>query len=304
MRAVVTGSAGFIGSHLVDRLRADGWDVVEIDSRSLHGPMRMQDVVQPASGFIWSANAIFHLAAPVGPLGVLEWAGRLVPEVIETSRIAARWAIVNGCPLIDVSTSEVYGSGGKDREDGDCTFAASTSARKEYAVAKLAAETMLRNTPGLDVRIVRPFNVAGPRQLPDGGFVLPRFVQQALAGRPLTLYLPGSQRRSLTHVEDVVDGLIAAYRVGIAGEVYNLGNPDNACTIRQLAGEVLAAVGPGLIEMVDPVTIHGPSFREAPDKLPNADKAWHALGWIPKHDRASIIADTVAYWRAELAVAA
>jgi nucleoside-diphosphate-sugar epimerase len=71
-----------------------------------------------------------------------------------------------GCPLIDVSTSEVYGSGGADSEDDVCTFQAPTSARKEYAVAKLAAETMLRNTAGLDVRIVRPFNVAGPRQSP------------------------------------------------------------------------------------------------------------------------------------------
>lgn len=286
-RAVVTGGAGFIGRHLVGLLRAEGWNVVSIDKRT--GP-RMQDAAFP----VGPLDAVFHLASPVGPLGVLGWAGRLVPEIIATSRIASAWAKAHGCPLIDVSTSEVYGSGQQDSEDDACHFAAPTSARKEYAVAKLAAETMLRNDTALDVRIVRPFNVAGPGQHTDGGFVLPRFIHQARRDDALTVYTPGTQRRAFTHVEDIARGLLAAYTHGKRGEVYNLGNADNACTIMQLAEEVIAAVGMGRISIVDPVSLHGAAFREAPDKLPNAHKAQFELGWSPRHDRARIIADALA----------
>lgn len=285
MRAIVTGSAGFIGSHLVDRLTADGWEVFGIDRRdgpSIQGITELPD----------SADAIFHLASPVGPVGVLGWAGRLATEVIECAAIVARWAGWYGCPLINVSTSEVYGSGGSDAEDDVCVFRPETSARKEYAVAKLAAETMVRNTEGLDVRIVRPFNVAGPRQSAEGGFVIPRFIAQARAGVPLTVYQPGTQRRAFTHVADIADGLVRALICGKPGETYNLGNGANSTTIVDLAGSVLSVLGlDGRVEIVDPVTLHGPAFREAPDKLPNADKAMRELDWHPTRGLRQIIAD-------------
>lgn len=289
MKAVVTGGAGFIGSHLVDRLLAYGWSVEVIDT-ALGQSVQDRDY----NGVHVMADAIFHLASPVGPLGVLEWAGRLAPEVIESSRIVARWATENDCPLINVSTSEVYGSGAQDSEDDSCHFAPPTSARKEYAVAKLAAETMLRNTAELDVRTIRPFNVAGPRQKAEGGFVLPRFVAQALSGRALTVYAPGTQRRAFTHVADIVDGLMRAYEYGAPGEVYNLGNADNACSIGTLAAEVIALAGSGTIEIVDPRTLHGSAFREAPDKLPNAGKAMRELGWVPTRSREQTILDILA----------
>lgn len=294
MIAVVTGGAGFIGSHLCDLLWERGWAVQVVD-RALGSPIQTTPTPQ--------ADVIFHLASPVGPLGVLGWAGSLVPEVIGTSSIVADWAGTNGCPLVYVSTSEVYGSGNQDAEDDACHFAAPTSARKEYAVAKLASETMLRNTAGLDVRIVRPFNVAGPRQLADGGFVLPRFIGQALRGEPLTVYAPGSQRRSFAHVSDIAAGLLAALEHGKPGSVYNLGNAGNVCTIRELADEVIACVGHGSYQIVDPTALHGPAFREAPDKLPNVERARRELGWEPTYNRRAIIAETVAYMRA-LVVAA
>lgn len=296
MKAVVTGGAGFIGGHLVALLREKGWSVKVIDKRT----GRSIQQIGPSLDCKCKVDAIFHLAAPVGPVGVLEWAGGLVPEVVHTSRIAATWALERGCPLINVSTSEVYGSGGEDREDDPCTFQAPNSARKEYALAKLAAETMLANTAGLDVRTVRPFNVTGPGQLPDGGFVLPRFVRQALTGAPLTVYAPGTQLRAFGHVTDIAEGIWRAYVFGHPGEVYNLGVPANASTILQLAEEVIAAVGSGHVEIIDPVVLHGPAFREAPDKLPNGDKARRELGWDPKRTRAEVIADTIAYWRPAL----
>ena len=287
MRAIVTGSAGFIGSHLTQRLIADGWEVIGIDRAT--GWAIENDPPLPIH-----CDAIFHLASPVGPVGVIEQGGTIVPQVIETTRIVSEWADRYDCPLIDVSTSEVYGSGGSDTETDVCTFRAETSARKEYGVAKLAAETMLRNSPWLDARIVRPFNVAGPGQKAVGGFVLPRFIEQARRGQPLTVYTPGTQRRSLTHVHDVVEGLVLAFHKGRQGEVYNLGTAANECTMLELAEEVNEAVGNyrGVV-IVDPRDIHGPLFHEAPDKLPNAAKAMFELGWRPTKTRADIIADAL-----------
>jgi len=281
VRAIVTGSAGFIGSHLVDRLSADGWDVVGIDRKT--GPS-----IQGISDLPPDVSAIFHLASPVGPVGVLHEAGYIVSEVIECADIVARWAASYGCPLIDVSTSEVYGSGGSDSEDDVCTFRPETSARKEYAIAKLAAETMLRNRP-LDLRIIRPFNVSGPRQSSEGGFVIPRFIEQARAGLPLTVYQPGSQRRAFTHVTDIVDGLVRS--LDWPPDVYNLGNPANSTSISALARLVFSVLGlAGTIVTVNPQALHGPHFREAPDKLPNPGRAMN-LGWIPMVDLATIIRD-------------
>jgi UDP-glucose 4-epimerase len=289
MKVVVTGGAGFIGSHLVDRLRGLGHEVRVVDCAT--GPCLQAVSVPP------EADVIFHLASPVGPVGVLSWAGRLVREVVQTAAIVGDWAFVNGCPLVNVSTSEVYGSGGTDAEDDACRFGPENTARKEYAVAKLAAEVMLHNDPRLDVRTVRPFNVAGPGQKSGGGFVLPRFVRQALLDQPLTVYGSGAQRRAFTHVADIVDGLIATALRGQPGEVYNLGNARNECSILELATEVDRYVNgerivPNLIH-VDPVDLWGPGFREAPDKVPDAAKAMLELDWHPRRTRATVIAEVV-----------
>lgn len=319
MRAVVTGGAGFIGSHLVDRLASAGWDVDVVDdlrfSRSFMSDDEEPEYVRDWTRrvrTVWKSvsearpelerlDAVFHLASPVGPVGVLAEAGRIAPQVTADAASVVRWARRGQCPLVYVSTSEVYGSGHADSEADPCVFQPASSARKEYAVAKLAAETMLLNTPGLDVRIVRPFNVAGPRQRTDGGFVLPRFVAQALAGESLTVYQPGTQRRAFTHVSDIVTGLVAALERGRAGEVYNLGNPDNACSIWDLAAEVIEAVGHGTRELVDPQALWGSAFREAPDKLPDIRKARIELGWEPTLTRAEIIRDVVASHRVAVA---
>jgi UDP-glucose 4-epimerase len=165
----------------------------------------------------------------------------------------------------------------------------------EYAVAKMAAETMLLNTDGLDVRIIRPFNVAGPRQREEGGFVLPRFIRQAKAGEPLTVYQPGSQRRAFTHVVEAADAIRRAGTLGKPGQVYNIGNPANACSIARLAEEVVDALGSSsTVKVVDPVTLWGPAFAEAPDKLPTIDKAVKELGWEPRLTRRQVILDAAA----------
>ncbi len=304
MSAIVTGGAGFIGSHLVERLLADGHDVLVIDDlRSgltrIDGAKYLELPLAYVPRPTMDVDVVYHLAGPVGPVGVLAEAGRIVPEIIGAADLLRGWARYWDVPLVYVSTSEVYGLQQQPMtEQAPRIIAAGHSARMEYAVAKMAAETMLLNTDGLDVRIVRPFNVAGPRQREEGGFVLPRFIRQARNGEPLTVYQPGSQRRAFTHVLDIVDGLVRAATLGRPGEVYNLGNPANECSIAQLAHEVHGALGIPAenrrIDIVDPTTLWGPAFREAPDKVPDISKARRELGWEPRRDRREVIEDAAA----------
>lgn len=311
MTAVVTGGLGFIGSHLVDRLLDEGMDVFIVDDcRSTRQratelwpsenrvQFAMADVRDVAELPV-TPEVVFHLASPVGPVGVLSRAGKITPEVVDGSRHAARWASRACVPLIDVSTSEIYGGGdqGLCGEHMPRIVEAGAWARLEYQTAKLAAEVMLLNQPEVDVRIIRPFNVAGPRQSPNGGFVLPRFVQQALTGQPVTVYAPGTQRRALTHVLDIVDGIWLAWRKGTPNRDYNLGNPANTCSMTQLAHEVVYVCGQGDVVVVDPVGLHGDGFREAAEKFPDAHRAATELGWSPTRSRADIIRDTVEWSR-------
>jgi len=308
---VVTGGLGFIGSHLVDRLLDEGMDVFIVDDcRSTRQratelwpsenrvQFSMADVRDVAELPV-IPEVVFHLASPVGPVGVLSEAGRITRDVVEGAMVAADWAARARVPLIYVSTSEVYGGGdrGLCSETMPRIVEAGAWARLEYQTAKLAAEVMLLNRTDVAVRIIRPFNVAGPRQSPAGGFVLPRFIAQGLAGQPLTVYAPGSQKRALTHVADIVDGIWRAWRCGQPNRDYNLGNPGNTCSIMQLAEEVAAATGAPGIEVVDPTRLHGDEFREAAEKFPDATRAITELGWSPQRSRADIIAETVAWAR-------
>jgi nucleoside-diphosphate-sugar epimerase len=310
MTAVITGGLGFIGSHLVDRCLAEGMDVLVIDDcRSTRqratelwpSDSRVKFLMADCRTVVPQdrAEVVFHLASPVGPVGVLNRAGYITPEVIDGSRAAARWAMRDSVPMIDVSTSEIYGGGdqGLCAESMPRIVEAGAWARLEYQTAKLAAEVMLQNTADLDVRIIRPFNVAGPRQSPAGGFVLPRMVQQALTGKPITVYPPGTQRRALTHVLDIVDGIWLAWRKGETNRDYNLGNPGNTCSMMSLAHEVADYVGGADVTVVDPVGLHGEQFKEAAEKFPDATRAMTELGWHPTRSRQQIIADTVEWSR-------
>jgi UDP-glucose 4-epimerase len=261
---------------------------------NLPPPQVKMDAVPILRASIPRADIIYHLAGPVGPVGVLKQAGRIVPQIIADATLLARSAIVRRIPLVYVSTSEIYGANGYHDipETAPRVIAAGHSARMEYAVAKLAAETMLLNTAELDVRIVRPFNVAGPRQKTAGGFVLPRFIEQAQNGDPLTVYTPGSQRRAFTHVSEIVDGIWRVAQYAAPKTVWNLGNPANECSILELALQVKDLLASSSeIEIVDPKKLWGYGFAEAPDKIPNIEVAKDFLGWQPVIDRAQIILD-------------
>ncbi len=257
-------------------------------------------------GRIGRFDQIYHLASVVGPAGILVHAGRIVEYIVADTYSIIDRALEWGAQLLDVSTSEVYGGGidGLCSEDTPRIVPSQTTVRLEYAVGKIAAETALINTcrvKGMRGVIVRPFNIAGPRQSYKGGFVLARFARQALLGEPLTVFGNGRQIRAFTHVKDMAEGLIRAMRSGRSGEVYNLGNPLNRLTIGELAERVLRLSGSrSRISFVDPKTIFGPLYAEAKDKYPDADKAMTELGWAPRYGIDDVIQDSLEYTRTEL----
>ena len=187
-------------------------------------------------------------------------------------------------------------------EDSVKVFPAYYTVRSEYAAGKMTSEIGIVNkakVADLEYTIIRPFNVAGPRQKPDFGFVLPRFVIAALTGQSITVYGDGSQRRAFTDVRDICD---AMYMLAMGHEgIFNIGNPANEMSIKDLAELVLKLVGDTDSEIiyVDPKKLHGDLFEEVPDKIPCIDKL-KKLGWSPKYSIEETINDTIEYYRKKI----
>ncbi len=323
-RVLVTGGFGFLGGHILEQLITEGVERIHVVDDLSTSPVSIEVLLDdlPQNSFLTydickvadylrngpeEFDVILHLASVVGPAGVLKHGGRIVSSIVDDTYALADYALEYGSRLVDVSTSEIYGGG----RDGLCAehdskiVPAETSYRIEYAVGKLAAETALLNLQsrvGLDVVIVRPFNIAGPRQSGSGGFVLPRFIAQARLGLPLTVFGDGQARRAFSHVKDLSDGIIRAARFSESGEAYNLGNHENVLTVEDLADRVLAISGSNSTkEFVDPRTIYGPDFTEANDKFPAAGRAISDLGWKPTAGVDEIVRDTWDYTTASSA---
>jgi len=321
-RILVTGGFGFVGSHLIECLLENEENFVYVVDNLSTNPIPLSKLLQELgkhpnlyyeicsveefldrnsnNGF---ADEIYHLASVVGPAGVLSHAGQIVKSIISDTYSIMDLAIRDGARLLDVSTSEVYGGG----KEGYCSeslpkiIPAKITVRLEYAIGKLASEVAMINmtkVTDLNARIIRPFNIAGPRQSGQGGFVLPRFIAQALKEQPITVFGDGGQVRAFTHVRDIVSGLVEAMEHGQSGEVYNLGNPDNRMTILELADLVLEVTGSASPKIfVDPKTIYGPLYEEANDKFPDATKAMNHLDWRPKFSKEEIVQDTFEYMK-------
>jgi nucleoside-diphosphate-sugar epimerase len=321
---LVTGGFGFLGSHLVDKLLAEEGTRVHVVDNLSTSPINVDAYVRrlgkpPAltydlisiEDYVRTHKApphfdeIYHLASVVGPVGVLAHAGQITRNITDDTYRVVELTKATGARLCDVSTSEVYGGG----RDGYCSendakiITPKVSVRLEYAVAKLACEVALMNmtkVSDLFAVIIRPFNIAGPRQATKGGFVLPRFIRQALAGQPITVYGDGKMIRAFTHVRDVADGLVRALRNGERGQAYNIGNPANKITILELAERVIRLTGSASrVDFVDPKALFGPLFEEANDKFPDSDRASRELGWKPEFDLDTVIRDSLEYIRAE-----
>jgi nucleoside-diphosphate-sugar epimerase len=311
VRVLITGALGFIGSHLAEAYLQQGHHVIGLDNRS-------GNVVDRVDGMrgCWHTDArnimslarcdlVVHAASPVGPAALLERHG-IVAEIVETTQAAIRYCRFHGVPLVNVSSSEVYGFSGVYHETDSCVMPFRLSHRIQYAAGKLAAEQLVR-TSGLQATSIRPFNVAGPRQSREKGFVIPTFCEQALAGESLTVFESGAQERCPTGVWDLVDFIVDRdpLDAGAWPEVVNVGNPANRTTVLDLAHRVLDLTGSGSdIEFTSGKEIHGPDFEEAEGrvKVPDAGLA-AALGWRSRVGLDEMIERTLAEIEARQGVA-
>lgn len=316
-RILITGGLGFIGSHCIQKWKENEWDIVVIDNLSTNAiptdhflTNNIQVIEKNILNVEWNDlpkfDLILHLASPVGPVGVLKHSGNMARIILDDIYWVINGAKYNNCPLVFVSTSEIYGhreSKSYLKEDDDKVLHGDFTVRNEYAIAKLLSEIVLTNqakiNPDFRYQIIRPFNVTGKYQLPDGGFVLPRFVEQALTNQDITVYYDGLQLRAFTWVKDIVDGI---YLTSSASDEYwneewNIGNEKNEKTILYLAEKVKEITQTeSKICHVDPVELHGTLFAEAPEKIPNSEKIKELLGWSPTKGVDSVIEEVVEFY--------
>ena len=300
MRVVITGGAGFIGSHLVDRFLRDGHEVVAIDNLCTGAPANLDDAVEnarltfvradataglPVQGHV---DAVLHFASPASPVHYARLALETLAVNSTGTAHACDLAERTGARLIFASTSEIYGEPavhpqpesywGNVNPVGE---RACYDEGKRFGEALIATRVRLR---ALDGRIVRIFNTYGPRMAADDGRAIPNFIAQALAGRALTLYGDGSQTRSFTYIDDLVDGIarLTAHEQA-RGAIVNLGNPEEV-TITAVAGTIAAAAAWHCASSTDrfPQTI-----RRAANPTSRAHASCLAGNRRPRYARAS-----------------
>ena len=313
----MTGGLGFIGSHVVDAYLASGHRVRIIDSavgavtdgREYEEDPRCQvfrvsvEDYLGGGGTFAGSDRVIHAAAHVGPAGILRYVGRLGADIVRSTSCVIEECVAHDLALCVFSSAEVYGRSGLLGESDDIRVPTSYNARIEYAIAKTLTEAMTVNSAhrGLRAIVIRPFNVAGPRQSRAGGFVLPTFVQQALAGKPLTVFAGGGQVRAFLSATDLGRFLVEYLDAAISSPrwIYNLGNPANRTTIADLAQRVKTLLASrSEIVHVDPTKIHGPLYAEAEsyEKVPVLGNA-PELGWQPRVTLDELILQTAAFYR-------
>ena len=296
-RVIVTGGLGFIGSHLVDKLIDMKCEVFVVDDESSNVvgyDDRFNLITATVNDSLYQlpkADILFHLASFVGPSGILKYSGELGYSIVKDTYNLCNFCIENDILFIDVSTSEVYGHMNVLTEESEKIYPGIYETRTEYAASKMLGEIMMVNKSkinNLKYHIIRPFNVAGERQKPDGGFVLPRFVIAALTNQPITIFGDGKQERAFTNIHDVCDAILKVANYGDTNHIWNVGDIRNRTTIEELAYKVAERIKKYYpkkdieIIYVDPKTIHGPLFSEAVDKLPDTKKIESKLNWYPK----------------------
>ncbi len=314
---IITGGMGFIGSFVADAYLAKGRKVVIIDSLVSSvistepyetNPncevlkMSVEDYFL-AGGTVEGAERVIHAASLVGPAGILRFAGQLGADIVRSCQMVIEQCIEHDVPVCDFSSAEVYGRSGELAEKDTIQVPVDYTVRIEYAIAKTLTEAIMANSKhrGLRGIVIRPFNVTGPRQSERGGFVMPTFVQQALAGEDITVFATGEQLRAFLSVTDltrfIVDHMDDALESGEL--IFNIGNPTNNITVRDLADKVKEMTGSSSeVIYADAKKIHGELYEEAEsfEKTPVL-RAAPSVGWEPRISLDELIQETIEYYR-------
>ena len=309
MRVLVTGGAGFLGSHLCDRLIKEGHNVIAMDNlitgntdniAHLAGHERFHFVKHDVTNYIYlrgSLDAVLHFASPASPVDYLELPIQTLKVGSLGTHNALGLALAKGARFLLASTSEVYGDPlVHPQQESYWGNVNPIGPRGVYDEAKRFAEAMTmayHRAHAVDTRIVRIFNTYGPRMRINDGRVVPNFIKQALRGEPLTVYGDGSQTRSFCYVSDLVDGI---YRLLMSDEVEptNIGNPAEM-TILQFAERINAIIGNEGGIVCKPLPKDDPQQRR-----PDIAKARRVLGWEPKVSLDAGLEPTIEYFSARL----
>jgi UDP-glucose 4-epimerase len=315
MKYLITGGAGFVGSHLADLLLARGHSVSIIDDLSTGAigniahlrnlpsfEYTIADMLNAPllAELVDDADAVFHLAAAVGVKLIVESPVRTIRTNVECTEMVLEAAAKKGKKVLLTSTSEVYGKSADlpFREDGDLVMGATHRGRWSYACSKALDEFLAIaywREKRLPTTVVRLFNTVGPRQTGRYGMVVPRFVSHALGGEPLTVYGDGLQQRCFTHVRDVVRAVADLMEAdGTVGEVFNVGS-QNEISILELARLVIETVGsPSAIQHIPFEVAYDSDFEDMLRRVPCTKKISAAVGWSPELSLADILFDVIA----------
>lgn len=318
MRVLITGGAGFIGSHLAEALLNDGHEVDIIDNLST-GSIRNVGHLKSNPRFKYTIDTltnepllaelidrndvIFHFAAAVGVKLIVEQPVHTIETNVHGTEVVLKHANKKKKKVVIASTSEVYGKSTDVpfREDADLVMGATMKHRWAYACSKAIDEFLALayyKERALPVIIVRFFNTVGPRQTGQYGMVLPSFVRQALAGEPITVFGDGTQSRSFTYVGDVVECLLKLIREPKAvGQVFNIGNKEEV-TILKLAEIVKSLTGSSSpIEFIPYDQAYEKGFEDMPRRVPDLTKVRQLIGYEPKVQLNEIITKVIEYFR-------
>ena len=317
-RALITGGAGFIGSHLADALLRRGWAVQIIDDLST-GSITNIDHLKEQPNFSYlldtvmnrtmtleavdRADVVYHLAAAVGVRLIIEQPVRTIETNIQATKLILELCDRKKKPILLTSTSEVYGKldAPKFNEEDNLVLGTTSRARWCYAGSKIIDEFLAKayyHERGLPTVVVRLFNTIGPRQTGQYGMVVPRFVQQALSNNPITVYGDGTQQRSFTWVGDVVNALIELMDLEEGrGEVFNLGHHQEI-SIRDLAQLIQGLTGSSsIIKFIPYNEAYEAGFEDMARRLPDLSKVERFIGYKPSIDLQEMLKRIIDYHR-------
>jgi UDP-glucose 4-epimerase len=311
MRILVTGGAGFIGSHLCEKLVQEGHSVTALDDLSTGRISNVENLNVPSfnlvigsildkdllANLIHEADYIFHLAAAVGVFNIVNNPLDSLLINIRGTENVLEAASLKKIPVFVASSSEVYGKNVSDalKESDDRILGSPVTLRWSYSEAKAIDESLAFAyfvEKGLETRIVRFFNTVGPRQLGAYGMVVPRFVKSAISNEPLTIYGNGNQTRCFAHVYDVVEAINAiAFAENTIGKVINIGN-NFEISINDLAQKIISETNSSSdIEYIEYEIAYGNGFEDMERRVPNIDLINELVGWKPSRNLSRIISD-------------